>query len=263
MAIEKVTAQVGENTYALRNTQGDTYNAAVRAPATESDYGVTIVATDESGNKTTVDDTDERLGEKLRLSVIPPIEKEDLRKSILTNELGNQMLDMVAPVYDNAESVLYLFQCFGKILQKEQDFISGDFIAQIFPQTATWGLKYWEDEYGIVTDESKTIEHRRAYLMSVMFKKKPMTPHRIEEIVKGVTGIECEVQENIAPNTFRVIIRGYVTDLNPVKKELDKKTPAHLIYTIRMAELIEMETMTTATGFAVSESERYKLEVLN
>lgn len=186
----------------------------------------------------------------------------DLRQLILTNELGNRMLDMVAPIYDKSKAALYLFQALGIVLQKEIDFVSGDFINQMFPQTATWGLEYWEDEYGVVTDVSKSLEQRRAYLMSVMYKKRPMTPKRLEQIIKGVTGFDSEILENVADNTFQVIIRGYVANLKPVIDELDKKAPAHLNYLLRMSELVETST-TTYTGFAVSECERFELETLN
>lgn len=164
----------------------------------------------------------------------------DLRHEILTNELGNQMLDMVAPIYDNSKVALYLFQALGKTLEPEVEFIWNDFVAQIFPQTATWGLKYWEDEYGIVTDLSKSIEQRRAYFMSLKFDRPPMTPKRIESFVKGLTGFECEVVENVEPNTFHVIIRGYIRNLAPVMAELDKKTPAHLVYSIRVGDSIDV-----------------------
>ena len=45
----------------------------------------------------------------------------DLRQEILTNEMGNIMIDMVAPVYDRSKVALYLFQAFGITLEKEYD----------------------------------------------------------------------------------------------------------------------------------------------
>lgn len=187
-------------------------------------------------------------------------ETSDLRQSILTNDLGDTMLRTVAPIYDKSKAALYLFQALSTVLQKETDFVAIDFINQIFPQTTTWGIKMWEDEYGIVPDSSKTIEQRRTYLMSVMYKKRPMTPKRLKQIVKGVTGFDADIIENVDDNTFLVIIRGYVWNLNPVKAELNAKAPAHLNYIIRMSELVENET-STATGCAVTQFERYELEV--
>lgn len=187
-------------------------------------------------------------------------EKEYLRDIILTNELGNMMLDTVAPIYDQSKLALYVFQANGIVLSKETQFVNDDFILQIFPQTATWGLKYWEEEYGITTDESKTIDERRAYLMSVMFKKLPMTPYRVKQIVKGVTGCNCKVDDNTYQNSILIIIQGYVPGkITLLKNELDKKLPAHISYTIRMSENYEMET-STYTGAGVSVLEHYEIQ---
>lgn len=188
-------------------------------------------------------------------------ETSDLRQSILTNDLGDTMLRSVAPIYDKSKAALYLFQALGTVLQKETDFVAEDFIKQLFPQTTTWGITAWEDEYGIVHDTSKTIEQRRTYLMSVMYKKRPMTPKRLKQIVKGVTGFDADIIENVDDNTFLVIIRGYVWNLNPVIAELNEKAPAHLNYIIRMSELVDDVQATTYTGCAVTQFERFDLEV--
>lgn len=186
---------------------------------------------------------------------------KDLRNLILTNELGNQMLNMVAPIYDRSAIALYLFQAIGIVLEKETDFVY-DFINQMFPQTTTWGISEWEKEYGIIPDNSKTIEQRRKSLLNVVFRNYSMTPKRIEQIVEILTGYECRVTENIAPNTILVHILGYVENLEPVKDELNRKVPAHLIYEIKCADLIEIST-TDYSGFATTEFEHYELEVID
>ena len=167
---------------------------------------------------------------------------KDLRQEILTNELGDRMLNMVAPIYDRSKVALHTFQALGIVLQKEKDFVRDDLILQIFPQTATWGLKYWEEQYGIIPDESKTIEQRRSYVMSMKFQRPPMTPKRIEQLVEQVTGLTCEVKENVAPNTLSVTMTGYPKNLSSLFDMLDKKIPAHLIYTIKGIETIETTT---------------------
>ena len=185
---------------------------------------------------------------------------KDLRQSILTNDLGDTMLRTVAPIYDKSKAALYLFQALGIVLQKETDFVANDFIAQMFPQTATWGIDEWEYEFGITTDKSKTLEQRRAFLISVMFKKTPLTPFRIKQIVKGITGIDCDIYENYAPNTFSVTVRGYFKNVYLIKEVLDQKAPAHLNYVLQLAELVKMDVV-SASGFCVSECEYFNVEV--
>lgn len=188
----------------------------------------------------------------------------DERMEILTNTLGNRMLDMVAPIYDRSKVALYYFQALGIVLQRETDFVWNDFVKQIFPQTATWGLDYWEDEYGIMTDKSKTIEQRRAYFMSMMFEHPPMTPKRIEDFIRGMTGFECDVIENTEPNTFQIIIRGYVDNITPVLEGLNKKTPAHLVYNLRMGDTMHAVFDSYPTLASASVTEKMKeIEVIN
>ena len=198
--------------------------------------------------------------EKIMVDVAEESES-DLRQMILTNELGNRMLNMVAPIYNNSKAALYFFQAAGIMLQKEADFVANDFIAQMFPQTATWGLDEWEYEFGITTDKSKTLEQRRAFLMSVMFKKTPLTPYRIKQIVKGITGIDCDIYENYAPNTFKVTVRGYFKNAYLIRDVLEQKAPAHLNFIVQLAELSEMDFVTTSS-FCVSEWEYFKVEVI-
>lgn len=188
----------------------------------------------------------------------------DERMAILTNELGSRMLDMVAPIYDRSKVALYLFQAIGIVLQKETDFVWDDFVKQLYPQTATWGLDYWEEEYGIVTDLSKTIEQRRAAFMNIRFEHYSMTPKRIEEIVKGMTGFEVDVFENVAPNTFQIIIRGYVNNIAPVYEAIDKKTPAHLIYNLRMGDTMYDDVVSYSASAGANITEKIEeIEVIN
>ena len=189
-------------------------------------------------------------------------ETADLRNVILINELGNQMLDTVAPIYDLSALTLNVFESFGETLTKETDFVSGDFILQMFPQTVTWGIPLWEKEYGITPDASKNIEQRRQYLMGTMNKHSPITPHRVKDMVFAVTGKECEVEENTAPNTITVSIFGYVSNLQPLKRELDSKLPAHINYVISMAEQ-ESIIYSSYSGFGIQEVEKVKVEVMN
>lgn len=185
---------------------------------------------------------------------------KDLRNIILTNELGDLMLDSVAPIYDNSVLTLYTFQAFGIILSKEFDFIP-DLVNQMFPQTATWGIALWEKEYGIIPDASKTIEQRRQYLLSVMYKKSPMTPYRIKQLVYSITGLENNVTEGTSPNTITIDIYGYIPNLTELRTVLDKRLPAHINYEFNMTEVEKIET-TSYSGIGVHEFETINVEVI-
>ena len=76
MAVQSVSAVINGQTVNLTyNAETGKYEATVTAPSSSSYplsghyYPVSVTATDDAGNSTTVDDTDATLGESLRLQV--------------------------------------------------------------------------------------------------------------------------------------------------------------------------------------------------
>lgn len=100
MALKTVQAIINGQTYTLSlNTATGKYEATITAPASSSYpkdghyYPVTVKATDQAGNTTTVDDTDSTLGSKLRLTV-----KEKVAPSIkITAPTANQLMAQNKP----------------------------------------------------------------------------------------------------------------------------------------------------------------------
>ena len=193
----------------------------------------------------------------------------DERMTILTNDLGNQMLDMDAPIYDKSLITLWIFQAFGLFLSQETQFVNDDsqqyvdsFIAQIFPQTVTWGISLWEEEYGITPDSSKSLQQRREYLQGIMFAANRVTPYTIKQLIYGITGLESNVIEDIAPFTIQIVLYGYYENRTEITAELDKRLPAHINYELQMSEVDDMSNL-TSTAFAVTQIESYEMEVVN
>ena len=164
----------------------------------------------------------------------------DLRYEILTNELGDRMLDMVAPVYNRSRVALYLFQALGIVLQKHTDFIWNDFVNQVVPQTATWSIENWERQYGITPDPSLSIEKRRQNILSALRYKAPITPKKIKDRLETLTGLEVSVQET-GENTIKVTIETYTPNYAAVNALLDKILPAHLFYGTNIADVVNSE----------------------
>ena len=185
----------------------------------------------------------------------------DLRHEILTNELGNRMLDMVAPVYDRSRVALYLFQALGIVLQKQTDFVWNDFAKQVVPQTATWSIEEWERQYGIIPDSSLDIETRRKNIISALQYKAPITPKKVKDRLSALTGLEVSVQE-IGSNTIKVTIETYTPDYTAVNALLDKILPAHLFYETNIADVVNSQP-NVYYGILVNESETVDVMVLN
>lgn len=129
-----------------------------------------------------------------------------------------------------------------------------NYISQIFIQTATWGLKYWEDEYGVTPDPSWNYEQRRQNLLTKLQYTAPITPRKIADRISSLTGIPADVNEVAGTNALEVILHELKLDHLDVYKTVDRITPAHLIYTIKTEEE-ENSALTSYYKIMVSEAE--------
>lgn len=160
-----------------------------------------------------------------------------------TNETALRMMAQISPIYDRSWVAKYLFQAMGIELEDAHTRTDDELPLQAFPETATWGLKYWEQLYGIETDETLEIEsRRRAVLSRRRIHGQPMNPARVEEILSELTGTLATVEEDIDDYTFQVSFVNGQFDFVKMMEKLDKIKPSHLNYQIAVNPVIEMTT---------------------
>ncbi len=122
-----------------------------------------------------------------------------------TRETARDMMTMISPIYDRSYVGKWIFEVMAFPLSLAQDIVK-DLEKQGFPETATWSLPWWEERYGIPTNESLPLEERQKAVTQRRNLKVPMNPYRITEIVKGLTGRDVELRENVAPHTYEITI---------------------------------------------------------
>ena len=184
----------------------------------------------------------------------------ELMKSILTNETAQKMIDYVSPIYGNSYVGLWIYQAIGYVLS-EVCKIAYQLRYETNACTADLLLDYWERQYGLPADSSLTKEQRRTRLLNKKQSRGPCTPARLAAAVSvALGGVEVDITENVAQNTFLVNIREVVPSLVPAVAVLERMKPAHLIYQIRVAT----QTVSDAeiqVAIAMTHSEQYKVEV--
>lgn len=186
--------------------------------------------------------------------------RTDMVEEILTSEEGKRIMQMLSPIYGHSYVGLWMLQIIGMQLDKMSNW-TAEAALQVTPQTATWTLDFWEQEYGIVPNASWTVEERRQNLMANMKFVAPMNPSKLEEIASTVSGVPVDVIENTGKNTFTVLVRQYTDAYDRIKEVIDRAKPAHLIYVIKIAYLVLAE-IKVYTGIGVSTCERFKLKVV-
>lgn len=150
---------------------------------------------------------------------------------ILISPKGKEMIKTVSPIYYQSKIMQGIFQSIG-MEYDNLDKITDDIALQLFPQTATWGLVYWEELLKIPVNETVDIERRRALVMTRMKLRSPMTPKRISSVVSALTKGQSEyveVTENLEPHVFMVNIgvKGQGVDYLDVYRTIKRIKPSH------------------------------------
>ncbi|EKQ51387.1 MULTISPECIES: YmfQ family protein [unclassified Clostridium] len=107
---------------------------------------------------------------------------------------------------------------------------------QLCIDTATWGLVYWENEYGIETNLTMSYEDRRNVLNAKKRGKGTTTKAMIKNVAESFSGGEVNIiQDN--PNYAFVVqfvgVKGIPKNMQLFKDMLENIKPAHLGYTIK------------------------------
>jgi len=150
-----------------------------------------------------------------------------------TSPAAKRMLKTVSPIYDKSYVAKWIFQVMGLEIDEAWQFIE-ELRLQAFPETATWGITYWEQRYNIPPDESLSLEERRQRVIIKRGKRSPMNPARIERIVRDVTGREDMVTEQNGEYTFYIsILPGESTvDYQELIDTIKSVKPSHLSFTV-------------------------------
>lgn len=149
-----------------------------------------------------------------------------------TSKTAKKMLGMVSQgFYDDSYVGKWIYQVMGAELDG-MDAKVEDLPYQAYVDTATWGLRYWEQLYGLETDESLSYEERRARIHIAEASGQPINPERIRRVLELLTNRPCEIVERNSEYKFKVIIYQGEDEIKWKKLMawLDKAKPAHLSY---------------------------------
>lgn len=184
----------------------------------------------------------------------------EMMRAILTNEKAQEIIDYVSPRYGNSYVALWIFQAMGIVLGEIYD-LANNLRYETAPVTSDLLLDLWEKHYSIPIDTSLTTEQRQIRILAKLQSRGPCNPARLETAVSSALGgVEVEITENVAKNTFLVNIREVVDDITPVVAVLERLKPAHLIYQIRVATQMVAEA-DLKVAIALTHAEMYKVVV--
>lgn len=155
-------------------------------------------------------------------------------EEILTSPAAKRGLDYITPIYQEAKNALWLMQAMGLQTDLIIKWVE-EYKDQLLPQTATWMLSYFEEEYGIISNPAISPEERQRNLLLSIRTRAPMNPAKLENLLAIAANIErVRIEENTGKNAFSVIMENTLdkSQMQKFKNVLNNNKPAHLIYLI-------------------------------
>lgn len=166
--------------------------------------------------------------------------RTELMDEILKSPKAQEIIQKLSPVYGDAYTALWLFQIIGTALDLMEEWTES-LADQAVPQTATWSLPYWEEQYNISADPSWSYERRRQNIINKCITRAPINPSRMASIASVAAGVDARVEEHTGKNHFTVYVSAKpdMVDENYIRKEIDAAKPAHLIYSVVYEQFVE------------------------
>lgn len=151
------------------------------------------------------------------------------------SEAAKRMMSRVSPIYENSYVGKWLFEVMGMEWDTARMLVES-LRMQCFVEHCTWGMRYWEQRYGIEPDETKDLEARRAAVIAKRGKQQSLTPATLEDLLEELTGRQVTVTEDNPNYRFKVQIGegDKLVDYVAVITKVNTVKPSHLAYSIEL-----------------------------
>jgi len=152
---------------------------------------------------------------------------------MIASAKGKRFLEYISPIYEQSIIMQAIMEAIGAEWD-DVDRLTDDVFAQLFPQTATWGIVYWERLVGIPRNDSLSIEQRRVRVLTRMQTRWPMTKERMEQLVRTFSkDKQAFIREFFDQYRFEVLFSlTQSVDLGTVYEVIEEAKPAHLGYSL-------------------------------
>lgn len=154
---------------------------------------------------------------------------------MINSAKGRRLFGYISPIYDHAVIMQAVMEAIGSEWD-DVDWLIEEVFSQLFPQTATWGIVYWERLVGIPRNDSLSIEQRRARVLTRMQTRWPMTKERMEQLVRTFSkDKQAFIRQFFNEYRFEVLFNlAQSIDLKTVNEVVSETKPAHLDFSLVM-----------------------------
>ena len=132
--------------------------------------------------------------------------KTDLENFPTSQSAQNMLATVTTGFYDKSYVGKWLYQVMGLEFDEAERLIVEELPLQFFPETATWGLMYHELKWGLPVRDYLSYDERRKLIYEKRDQIAPMTPYKMELLVKKSTGFDIRVID------IHDVAHGYLVD---------------------------------------------------
>lgn len=142
----------------------------------------------------------------------------------------NEMIQKLPRYYRDSPQVAELERVLDLQAQGLRSAVT-DTLAQLFVDSATWGLDLWEQWTGLPTDRSRPYAYRRSRITSKLRGQGSTTLAMIRDVAESFANGEVEIEERTAEYT--IVIRfvselGVPPNISDLMDTVNEIKPAHL-----------------------------------
>ena len=154
---------------------------------------------------------------------------------MIASAKGKRFLEYISPIYEQSIIMQAILEAIGAEWD-DVGRLTDEVFAQLFPQTTTWGITYWEWLLGIPPNDNIPIEQRRARVLVRMQTRWPMTRERMEQLVRTFSKDKrAFIREFFDQYRFEVLFNlAQSIDLKTVNEVVSETKPAHLDFSLVM-----------------------------
>lgn len=141
-----------------------------------------------------------------------------------------ELINMLPHFYAGSDEVKNLQYAFGNAAEELHDDVL-DLMKQLYVDTATWGLVYWEQFLDLRTDLSEPIANRRSRIKTVLRGQGTITKDILKSVCASFVNGEIEIIELSADYQFQIKFVGEIGipgNIEYIRETVNKIKPAHL-----------------------------------
>ena len=141
--------------------------------------------------------------------------------------MDNVIFDYIPGIFKNAQKFAALIETVGDQLDEVDNFIQ-ELIDQLYVDTATWGLKYWELDRGLEYNPDLSYEERRSRIKAKIRGIGKVDRKLITSIAAAYSNGEVKVDFDGSIKVTFIGTRGMPSALQELKKQLEEIKPSGL-----------------------------------